>query len=70
MLESLVDEVGKFSSAYKGKWEEIRSISNFFNKEDKESERIIMLFNEIMQLEGAITCWDTWCRKIYLQKCK
>ncbi|XWS41238.1 hypothetical protein CRYUN_Cryun17cG0063900 [Craigia yunnanensis] len=52
VLTDFVEEIGKFVTAYQEAMKEIKGIASFFKKEAEGIDRRMMLFTEIMQLEG------------------
>ncbi|CAH9148463.1 unnamed protein product, partial [Cuscuta epithymum] len=51
-LTNLVAEIGKFASSYQENTECLKSISSFFSKEADESDRKLMIFEEIIKLDA------------------
>ncbi|XP_038974164.1 uncharacterized protein LOC103708116 [Phoenix dactylifera] len=51
IIENLVTEMGKISSACEGSKEDFKKIANFFEKKGQSDERRVALFEEIMKIE-------------------
>lgn len=56
-FSELVKETRKFRAAHQGVREDIRMIASFFRKEAEGNDRRMMLFKELMQLDG-FSRWD------------
>ncbi|XP_026662506.2 uncharacterized protein LOC113463064 [Phoenix dactylifera] len=51
IIENLVTEMGRISSACEGNREDFKKIANFFEKKGQSDERRMALFEEIMKIE-------------------
>ncbi|XP_038973280.1 binding partner of ACD11 1-like [Phoenix dactylifera] len=51
IIENLVTEIGRISSACEGSREDFKRIANFFEKKGQSDERRMALFEEIMKIE-------------------